>query len=162
MASVNRREQRVGERGIFPELLRWLGRVIVSMFLLGWMGLIFYLSSLRPESVPATFSSLGRLREVLVHFGLYAVLGGLSLITLWGWLTSTHRRILWVGAVIIFGGVYGVLDEVHQSFVPGRSPSLFDVFIDSVGIVVGAISIHELTWHRRLPGNFVMRNLRKI
>jgi len=29
---------------------------------------------------------------------------------------------------------YGILDEIHQSFTPGRSPSLGDVFLNLIGI----------------------------
>ena len=124
--------------------LRALGRVFALVSLIGWMGVIFYLSSLSNESLPTTFLWLGGLRQVVAHFGLYAVLGGLSLVTLWAWTSDSHRQVLWVGVVILFGLVYGVLDEFHQSFVAGRSSSLFDLFIDSVGVVAGVMSIREL------------------
>lgn len=39
---------------------------------------------------------------------------------------------------------YGVLDEVHQSFVPGRFPSVWDAAADSVG---SALSV--IFWHVR-------------
>ena len=32
---------------------------------------------------------------------------------------------------------YGILDEFHQSFVPGREPSAADVLADSLGAAVG-------------------------
>ena len=142
-------------------LPRWLGRAIPSTALLGWMGLIFSLSSLEPESVPTTLSRLGHLRDVLVHFGLYVILGGLLLMTLWAWATGAPHRGLLLILAMLFGGVYGALDEVHQSFVPGRSPSLFDLFIDSAGVIGGTITVHKLaraTWplasmaRRNLPG----------
>ena len=36
--------------------------------------------------------------------------------------------------------LYGVTDEYHQSFIPGRSPDIFDVVADTVGaMIVSAI-----------------------
>jgi VanZ family protein len=40
---------------------------------------------------------------------------------------------------IVLGVAYGVLDEVHQSFTPGRDTSGWDVLADSVGAIVGAL-----------------------
>jgi VanZ family protein len=48
--------------------------------------------------------------------------------------TSKGKEKDWVFVSVIFSFFYAVLDEVHQVFVPGRSASLGDVFLDSVGI----------------------------
>jgi VanZ family protein len=32
--------------------------------------------------------------------------------------------------------VYGILDEIHQSFVPGRTPDAMDVLADATGAIV--------------------------
>ena len=45
-------------------------------------------------------------------------------------------RVFLIAAVV--GLCYGISDEVHQSFVPGREASVFDVLADGVGSVVGA------------------------
>ena len=37
----------------------------------------------------------------------------------------------------LIGAIYAITDEIHQFFVPGRSSSMLDVFIDSVGIIIG-------------------------
>lgn len=34
--------------------------------------------------------------------------------------------------------VFGLSDEFHQSFIPGRDPSLMDVLADTIGAVAGA------------------------
>ena len=44
---------------------------------------------------------------------------------------STARLAAIAGAIL-----YGISDEFHQSFVPGRDASLFDVGVDMVGAVV--------------------------
>ena len=40
-------------------------------------------------------------------------------------------------AAIGLATMYGVSDEFHQSFVPGRSPDRFDVLADCVGATIG-------------------------
>src|SRR5215212_11635254 len=40
-------------------------------------------------------------------------------------------------AAIVLATTYGVSDEWHQSFVPGRSPDRYDVVADCVGATVG-------------------------
>jgi len=40
-------------------------------------------------------------------------------------------------AAIALATMYGMSDEFHQSFVPGRSPDRFDVVADCVGATIG-------------------------
>ncbi len=42
---------------------------------------------------------------------------------------------------------YAMTDELHQMFVPNRSPALKDVFIDSAGVLTGVLL---LAWIMRL------------
>ncbi|OPY19806.1 MAG: VanZ like family protein [Methanomethylovorans sp. PtaU1.Bin093] len=42
---------------------------------------------------------------------------------------------------ILVGIFYGITDEFHQSFVPRRSSSEWDVLADSVGVVVAQAGI---------------------
>ena len=42
----------------------------------------------------------------------------------------------WVTAILLTG-IYAVTDEFHQSFTPGRTASLMDVLIDTVGAAIG-------------------------
>lgn len=46
-----------------------------------------------------------------------------------------HRAVL---TIVVCSG-YACFDEFHQSFIPGRAPLLTDVFIDTVGAILGAI-----------------------
>jgi VanZ family protein len=41
--------------------------------------------------------------------------------------------------VLVMVLVLGALDEAHQSFVPGRTPSIGDLLADVVGGTLGAI-----------------------
>jgi len=68
------------------------------------------------------------------HFGVYAVLGVLSLraFRISGY--SGKRGVLfgWMLATL-----YAGTDEYHQTFIPGRSGEMTDVMIDSIGAMTG-------------------------
>ena len=38
---------------------------------------------------------------------------------------------------LLFGAFYAGTDELHQYFVPGRSARLFDVGLDTIGVLTG-------------------------
>ena len=44
-----------------------------------------------------------------------------------------------VSGSLLFGAFYAATDEIHQYFVPGRSARLFDVGIDSLGVMTGIL-----------------------
>ncbi|MBE6844719.1 MAG: VanZ family protein [Ruminococcus sp.] len=55
------------------------------------------------------------------------------------------ETVIWVrsyffsGVISVFiSMVYAVIDEYHQSFTPGRTPMIKDVFIDTAGAILGA------------------------
>ena len=76
--------------------------------------------------------------------GIYAMIAGLS-----DFLSRTESdaqkmaEMTWFGWLrvalfaVLAGVLWGVLDEIHQAFVPGRSADLLDLVADSVGIVIG-------------------------
>ena len=74
----------------------------------------------------------------LAHFGVYTVVG----FSVMGFMCTFDIRTIFK-VIISFGvGVtYAILDEVHQYFVPGRGPSIIDVGIDSLGVILGIFLI---------------------
>ncbi len=121
-------------------LLRWIGRLAAAASLLAWMGLIFYLSSLTPPELPKQLGGLawlGKLRDVAGHLFLYGVLGTLAMVALASWVAGPTPQARWAFLTAGLGVLYGVLDEYHQSFVPGRYASAMDVVVDSVGVTLG-------------------------
>lgn len=72
----------------------------------------------------------------LAHFTIFMALG----IGLTGMLLSqVHLPV--VSMVVLLGTVFAAADEIHQSFVPGRSPRVMDVLIDLSGVIVGMLLI---------------------
>ncbi|MCD4712873.1 MAG: VanZ family protein [Clostridiales bacterium] len=69
----------------------------------------------------------------LAHVVEYMILGILVYYALSG---SYAIRKSAVGSMSV-GWFYGYLDELHQLFVPGRTGSLSDVFLDGIGVTLG-------------------------
>ena len=71
----------------------------------------------------------------LAHFSIYAILG----INTIGFV-STYKNLKLKTQIIVtvlFGAMYALSDEFHQMFSNGRTASLKDVCIDSVGVLFG-------------------------
>ena len=70
----------------------------------------------------------------LAHYSIY-LLGG---ILIWGYINTfdirTKKKII---ISIIIGVAYATFDELHQYFVANRSAKIFDVCIDSLGVITG-------------------------
>jgi VanZ family protein len=107
-------------------VLLW-GPVIVVM------AFIFTASSMSDPGAPP-----GGLSDKGAHFSVYAALGASLIRALAGGRSAamTPRRIL---LAIAFATLYGVSDEVHQSFVPDRTPDVRDLAADALGATAGAI-----------------------
>ncbi len=50
---------------------------------------------------------------------------------------------------VLFTILYGIGDEVHQFYVPGRSSDVFDILADSIGAILGA-PLYELFYRLQL------------
>lgn len=71
------------------------------------------------------------------HFGLYFGLGTLIGLAVYGFLRIKDGRFFW----LTWGGgtLWGILDEIHQYFVPGRSMQVQDMLLDSSGVLLAAL-----------------------
>lgn len=98
------------------------------------MGIIFFLSH-----QPHQFVRLPSITGVdkAAHAAAYAVLGASFLYGLKPLVRSSNRHLVAL-AVILFCLLYGISDELHQSFIPGRSVSAWDVAADVFG---GALTV---------------------
>lgn len=106
------------------------------------MGLIFAASS-RADFTPLP----GNLLDKLAHLGVYALLGALIVRALGRGRQETLDWRHAAGAVLL-STLYGMSDEWHQGFVPGRTPDALDVVADAVGAGIGAVVV--LSARRRL------------
>lgn len=113
-----------------------------------WTALVLTLTSLPhpPSSLPAVPGL-----DKLAHAGLYAVLGLLAAL---GAARDVRLRRRSAGglalAVACGAAALGALDELHQSWIPGRSAEWLDWAADLAGGTLGALA--GLPWLKRRPG----------
>ncbi|UCC62920.1 MAG: VanZ family protein [Anaerolineae bacterium] len=110
----------------WPLLYYWLPLVT-------WMGAIFWFSA-QPQPLGYLASWLESLAGIVGHLVGYA-----GLVLFWWRALAAHsasaRRMR--GLAFLLTVLYAVSDEYHQSFVPGRTATLADLFIDAAGAVLG-------------------------
>ena len=75
--------------------------------------------------------------DKFLHTIVYALLAYLCLRALlnYGYSTSRIRLML---AAIAMSTLYGISDEIHQLFVPGRDACAVDAFFNFFGSIIGA------------------------
>ena len=80
-----------------------------------------------------------------MHLCAYLVLGFFTLGALRATTHGYNIRQFWL--TIALTATYGLLDEYHQSYVPGRDASLADSLADITGAVLGAGLLYLLVRH---------------
>jgi VanZ family protein len=135
-----------------------------------WAGLIFWASTdvfsasrtasfilpilhwLFPHASPETLDRLHFFIRKTAHFTEYFVFS----IFLLRALRTGHRgwQLRWAMAALAIAAAYSVLDEFHQSFVPRRTASPWDLLIDTSGATTAQLVLWLWFWFhaRRHPG----------
>ena len=136
--------------------------ILISITIL-YAGFIFYLSAQANLSIPGSIFKIPILYELadlakslglgflidiadyahehidkVAHLFLYFGLGVLLHLT---FKNSDHVILRKYAAIfaVILGIIYGISDEFHQSFVPGRSSSVHDLLADGIGVTIAQI-----------------------
>lgn len=115
-------------------------KLILRLPALITMGISWYLSSGTLDTVPMPSVS-----DKLIHLVCFA---GLGFFWCWwfskeNWLARPWRHILYVTLIV---AAYGMVDEIHQYFVPGRYASVLDWVADLAGGILGGISGFVGAW----------------
>jgi VanZ family protein len=124
----------------------------MKRFLRYWLPLIAYCLCIFLQSstseLPVELPAFEHADKVL-HAGGYGLLGILfyrAYRSLWpnasGWSMAN--------ASLLSAAFYGLSDEIHQYFVPGRSADPWDWLADTIGAMLGVVAYHALlNWHSR-------------
>lgn len=145
-------------------MIRKVANIVALVF---WLGVIFYLSSqdgtasssssgvfvdfLSPY-VPITPETLTVVIRKSAHVFKYFILG-LLVFNVLRYYTNNLRKIVIYS--MLFAVLYATSDEIHQSFVPGRSPEITDVLLDTFGASLGV----ALFWYiARLKSRKLVEN----
>ena len=97
-----------------------------------YSGIIFYVSSIPNVKTPLR----GMQFDKILHIMVYVPFGFLLFRGICNTKTSVSRGML-LGIVFLISFLYGLSDEIHQSFVPGRNASIIDMIADTIGGLVG-------------------------
>lgn len=117
-------------------ILKWIPALIM-------MGVIFWVSAQPGRELPS-FDWADRIVKKSGHLVGYALLAGSYLYGLG--MERDRRWLAWILAVL-----YAVTDEFHQSFVPGRNASVWDVVIfDNLGALIG-LWLANIFSHKKRP-----------
>jgi VanZ family protein len=118
--------------------------------ILYWI-LLFIATSLPTTNLPSVAVS-DKIKHFSAFFGL-SVLLSLTLL-------YQNRIILFkkhfLSVALIISSFYGLLDEIHQGFIPGRNNEFLDWVADSLGAMVGVLLVYYLLKKYRYfskPGN---------
>jgi VanZ family protein len=142
---------------------RWLPAivwaVVISMFSTHWFtsdntATIFIPIThwLFPSFSPETLAMLHHITRKCAHLTEYFVFSLLVLRGIRG--GRRESRPTWALVTIAIVFAYASLDEFHQSFVPGRTASFYDVLIDTTGgaLAQGAAALIALRAGQRERG----------
>jgi VanZ family protein len=127
---------------IFLETEQWCARQprwVLWLIAAAWYGFITYLSHIPTSTSASTKNmvggddSLNAAFRFCAHLGVFGVLGALVYAAL-----QRNFTFVWVSFALTLGiiALAGGLDEVHQSFVPGRFARLQDVATDTIGAAI--------------------------
>jgi VanZ family protein len=97
-----------------------------------YMGILFYLSSQHNLHLP----KLPRNFDKVIHMCAYIPLAYLVYLSL---KKSGISKYVFVSA-LVFASIYGISDEFHQVFVPGRDASVGDFLADTLGAFLGSLA----------------------
>jgi VanZ family protein len=144
------------------DYMKYKKEILISLTIL-YAGFIFYLSAQANLGVPPSAFKIPIMYELadivkslgldfvidiaeyaywhmdkVAHMFLYFGLGALLHLT---FKNSDHVFLRKYAAIfaVIFGVIYGITDEFHQSFVPGRSSSVYDLLADGIGVTIAQI-----------------------
>lgn len=130
-----------------------LHSIVWWVLVVAWMGFAFLVSSTTGDQVNTGEGVLGQIYQSLLalqvqvvgselnilspflHFMEYFVLGILLSYALRQHVSIKRAFIV----AIVIASAYGILDEIHQYFVPGRDCDPLDWFIDLLGASFGAL-----------------------
>lgn len=114
-------------------------KTLVYFPLLVYWIILFIATSIPAQSVP----SFG-VGDKLEHFSAYCILAGLLHLALSiqdkSLFSKRYAALLTVAIIMI----YGVLDELHQMLIPGRSAEFLDWAADGIGAICGVLIISFL------------------
>ncbi len=105
-------------------------RVTSALLACCWIATIYYLSSLSGLDIGIDFAA----KDKLFHMATYGLLGLFILGTMR--LSTMGYSYNQVTLATLIATAYGITDEWHQSYVPGRTSDPLDLVADCIGALL--------------------------
>lgn len=131
--------------------MKWYYYVLTAMY----CGLIFYLSS-QPE-LPRTGIEIPYF-DKLAHMIAFGGLAGLVSIGIRSSNESVPPRVQWLVPIAV-AALYGVTDEIHQTFVPMRTFDLWDLAADGLGAILVQAVLCGAWWRVPIRHETISRSM---
>ena len=137
-------------------------KIIMWILVIMWMGVIFFFSSYNgidstTQSKGFLYNTLGKIidifdkditieeKEILIdkldtpvrkvaHASVYLILAILVCLALDNYKIDIKKLLI---SAFIICVLYAISDEIHQTFIDGRSGEIKDIIIDSIGASIG-------------------------
>ena len=126
-----------------------------KLFVFYWLPLILYCllifiqsANPSPEQIPSF-----KFVDKLLHFSAYAVMGILFYRAYQTLRFKDNLRMLMLLSAVS-ASLYGISDEIHQSFVPFRQAEVADVIADIIGAFTG-VYLYQLLIVSRMEKPYV-------
>ena len=154
-------------------------RIIIMILLIGTFYIIFGFSSQNGEESGNVSAKIARfvLEKIpiekneqnlkrtegiirkIAHFYIYAWVGFLVMSFFSTYSIKETKRIM---ISLGIGILYAISDEIHQSFVPGRSCKITDVMLDTMGVLLGILMLLTiLEIHKKIKTKINRQNIAK-
>ena len=98
---------------------------------------IFSVSSLEKIELPLEAISFN---DLLFHGAAYFFFGLPLVLAAYPWNVSLDYPLRTYGILGLIGVLYGLSDEIHQSFVPNRTCAISDLLADSSGVLIALLA----------------------
>ena len=106
--------------------------------------IIYWIMLFTATSLPAANLPSVAISDKIKHFGAFFGLSVLLSLTLLYQNKNLLFKNHFLAAALVISSIYGLLDEIHQSFVPGRNSEFLDWVADSLGAAVGVFVVFYL------------------
>lgn len=115
--------------------------LLLVLPLVSYCAIIYYISSLPSPPTPDLGFEWG---DKIIHAGAFGLMGLLA-IRAARWFAEGKMLIRWIILGVIFCIIYAALDELHQSYVPGRDADIMDWVADTTGAILAGVGVWLIT-----------------
>jgi VanZ family protein len=99
------------------------------------VAVIWFLSSKSTLPVPKGILGFDKFQHLLAYLAL-----AFSVVPWFSPEQRRNHRLRTFLLIVLIASLYGMIDEVHQFFVPGRDCNVWDWIADTLGAILGAAS----------------------